>query len=577
MLVKVCGLTDPETARKAVEQGAEYIGLLFSKVSPRAISIDQAKEIVKAVREAGAEPVAVFADETLEQMLAIIEALDLKTVQLHWDGPRQACDALPAHLRKIYVADGKPLPETLDPKRDFLLFERQFYDPQGYRFFVAGGLDAENVQEAIRKTLPHGVDASSGLEYAKGKKDPEKIARFIQRAKGVGRYGDFGGMYVPELLMSPLKELELAYETIGRSETFQSELREILRNYAGRPTALTEAVRFAKAIDGPRIFLKREDLLHTGAHKINNAIGQCLLAKKMGKTRIVAETGAGQHGVATATAAALFGLECIVYMGQTDIERQAPNVEKMKLLGAVVMSVTQGSATLKDAVNEALRDWASSYETTHYCLGSALGPHPFPAMVASFQAVIGIEAKEQLRNRVGRDPDLAIACVGGGSNAIGLFSAYLNEASVRLVGVEAGGTGKGLGNHAARFQEGRPGVIHGTYSYLLQDENGQVAGTHSISAGLDYPSVGPQHAELYKSKRAEYDVCSDEEALAAFQLLARTEGIIPALESSHALGYLMRIAATLPKETIVLVNLSGRGDKDLPKYFENRSTGGKNE
>jgi tryptophan synthase beta chain len=311
---------------------------------------------------------------------------------------------------------------------------------------------------------------------------------------------------------------------------------------------------FSKAINGPRIFLKREDLLHTGAHKINNAIGQCLLAKKMGKTRIIAETGAGQHGLATATACALLGLECVVYMGQTDIERQAPNVFKMRLLGAEIISVTNGSATLKDAVNEALRDWASSYENTHYCLGSALGPHPFPAMVASFHKVIGDEAKLQMRERVGRDPDLCIACVGGGSNAIGLFSAFLDD-KVGLIGVEAAG--------AARFKNGSPGVLHGTYSLLLQYENGQVQKTHSISAGLDYPGVGPKHSELFASQRVQYDVCSDEEALAAFKLLTRTEGIIPALESSHALGYLMRVASTLPKEAVVLVNLSGRGDKDV--------------
>ncbi len=355
---------------------------------------------------------------------------------------------------------------------------------------------------------------------------------------------------MPEILIQPLKELEKAFRTISIEEEFL----DLLRHYAGRPTALTEVPNFAKAIDGPRIFLKREDLLHTGAHKINNAIGQCLLAKKMGKTRIIAETGAGQHGVATATACALLGLECVIYMGQTDIERQAPNVFKMELLGAKVIPVMQGSCTLKDAVNEALRDYAASFETTHYCLGSALGPHPFPAMVAHFQKVIGREAKEQMRERIGRDPDLCVACVGGGSNAIGLFSAYLND-PVQLVGVEAEG--------AARFKNGSPGVLHGTYSYLLQDENGQIQETHSISAGLDYPCVGPKHAELYAADRVEYEICNDQEALAAFQLLCRTEGIIPALESSHALGFLARIAHTLPKETIVLVNLSGRGDKDV--------------
>ena len=542
MLIKICGIMDPKMATFAARKGANYIGLLFSSVSPRATPLDKAQEIVQAARLAGAEPVGVFADESLEHIQTIVETLGLKIVQLHGEEPRKACEAL-SHLQRIYVADGNPLPPSLDPKKDFLLFEKHFQDPQDFRFFVAGGLTSDNVQEAIEKHAPHGVDVSRGA------RDEEAISAFIETAKP-GRFGPFGGMYVPELLVQPLKELAHAFETIPLEEEFL----QLLRDYAGRPTALTEIPRFAEAIGGPRIFLKREDLLHTGAHKINNAIGQCLLAKKMGKTRVIAETGAGQHGVATATACALLGLECVIYMGQTDIERQAPNVYKMTLLGAKVISVKQGSMTLKDAVNEALRDWASSYETTHYCLGSALGPHPFPAMVARFQEVIGREAKKQMRERIGRDPDLCIACVGGGSNAIGLFSAYL-KGPVELIGVEAAG--------AARFQNGSPGVLHGMYSFLLQDEAGQTQKTHSISAGLDYPAVGPKHAELHTLARARYEMCTDEEALAAFHLLARTEGILPALESSHALGYLMRIAPTLPKEAIVLVNLSGRGDKDV--------------
>lgn len=542
MLIKICGVMDPTLARFAVEQGAHYVGLLFSKRSTRALELSKAKEIAAAVREAGGEPVAVFADESLEEMQNIIQQLDLHIVQLHGDGPRSHTDSL--SLQKIYVADGKPLPSSLDPARDFLLFETQVEDPKGFRFFIAGNLHADNVQEAIFRHQPHGVDASRGVRTS------DAMAAFITHSRP-GRFGPFGGMYVPELLVQPLKELERAFQTICIDE----ELLDLLRHYAGRPTAMTEVKNFAKAIDGPRIFLKREDLVHTGAHKINNAIGQCLLAKKMGKTRVIAETGAGQHGVATATACALFGLECTVYMGQTDIERQAPNVQKMKLLGADVISVSRGSATLKEAVNEALRDWAASYESTHYCLGSALGPHPFPTMVAQFQKVIGQEVKEQIQERVGRNPDLCIACVGGGSNAIGLFSAFLDDPLVQLIGVEAAG--------AARFQNGSPGVLHGTYSFLLQDDAGQVQETHSISAGLDYPGVGPQHAALHTSKKVAYESCSDEEALFAFQLLSRTEGIIPALESAHALGYLARIAPTLPKEAIVLVNLSGRGDKDV--------------
>lgn len=560
MFIKICGLTDPETARYAVRQGANYIGILFSDISPRKIDLATARAIVDAVREEGGEPVGVFADEPLEEIERIAAALDLKIVQLHGDIPRRACAHLP--MAKIYVADGNPLPSSLDPERDFLLFERKIQDPGTFRCFFAGGLRAENVQSAIEKYRPFGVDVSSGVEERLAAKSREKIAAFIREARP-GRFGPFGGLYVPELLVAPLKELEGAFDQIVKTSEFQNRFLGLLYTYAGRPTALTEVLNFSQAIDGPRIFLKREDLLHTGAHKINNAIGQCLLAKEMGKHRVIAETGAGQHGVATATACALLGLECVIYMGRVDMERQAPNVRKMELLGAKVVAVDTGSATLKDAVNEALRDWASSYESTHYCLGSALGPHPFPSMVAHFQECIGREAKQQLQERTGQNPDLCIACVGGGSNAIGLFSAYLDDLNVQLIGVEAGGKGRTLGEHAARFQGGSPGVLHGTYTYVLQDENGQIGSTHSISAGLDYPAVGPQHAALHQIGRARYESCTDEEALFAFKLLARTEGIIPALESSHALGYLIRIAKTLPKETIVLVNLSGRGEKDL--------------
>lgn len=383
----------------------------------------------------------------------------------------------------------------------------------------------------------------------------------------MGRYGDFGGAYVAEILMQPLSELRAAWDEAKSDSTFKKTLSATLKNYAGRPTALTEVPSFSAKINGPKIFLKREDLLHTGAHKLNNALGQCLLAKRMGKTRIIAETGAGQHGVATAAACAHLGLTCVVYMGSTDMKRQAPNVLRMKLMGATVVPVENGSATLKDAVNEALRDWSESYSDTHYCLGSALGPHPFPEMVAEFQSVIGRECREQFQQQLGALPNLVIACVGGGSNAIGIFSEFLAENTVQLIGVEAGGTGKELGQHAARFYTATPGVLHGCYTYVLQDSEGQIAETASISAGLDYPAVGPQHAELYKTKRVEYVAATDDEALAALKLLARTEGIICALESAHALAYLIKIADQLPKNSNVLVNLSGRGDKDLPQIM----------
>lgn len=383
-----------------------------------------------------------------------------------------------------------------------------------------------------------------------------------------GRYDEFGGMYIPEVLMEPVNELVVAWKSAKSDFSFRNTLTTILNNYAGRPTALTEVPSFAAKINGPRIFLKREDLLHTGAHKLNNALGQCLLAKKMGKTRIIAETGAGQHGVATAAACAYLGLTCVVYMGSTDMKRQAPNVSRMKLMGATVVPVEHGSATLKDAVNEALRDWSSFFSHTHYCLGSALGPYPFPEIVAEFQSVIGIECAEQCQQQIGDNPNLIIACVGGGSNAMGIFSNFLPNSSVRLIGVEGGGHGKLLGEHAARFYTKTCGVLHGCYTYVLQDQHGQIAPTSSISAGLDYPAVGPQHAALFKNNRVEYVSATDDEALHALQLLANTEGIICALESAHALAHLIKIAPTLNKNNCVIVNLSGRGDKDLPELMQ---------
>jgi len=378
-----------------------------------------------------------------------------------------------------------------------------------------------------------------------------------------GRYGEFGGRYAPETLMTALDQLDAAYEEAKADPAFAAELEGLLRDFVGRPTALYFAENLTKRLGGAKIYLKREDLAHTGAHKINNAIGQGLLTRRLGKNRVIAETGAGQHGVATATVCAKLGLECIVYMGEVDMERQAPNVLRMRLLGAEVRGVSSGSKTLKDAINEAMRDWVTNVETTHYLIGSAVGPHPFPAIVRDFQSVIGREAKAQMIEKEGRLPDYAIACVGGGSNAIGLFHDFIDEPSVRLVGVEAAGSGIETGHHAASISAGRPGVLHGSYSYLLQDAYGQVIETHSISAGLDYPGVGPEHAYLKQSERAAYEAVTDKEALAAFQLLSETEGIIPALESSHAIAYVEKLAPKLRPAEIILVNLSGRGDKDL--------------
>jgi len=378
-----------------------------------------------------------------------------------------------------------------------------------------------------------------------------------------GHFGRFGGMFVPETLMAPLQELAAAYAEARRDPEFQRELDDLLKNYVGRPTPLYLADRWTEKLGGAKIYLKREDLLHTGAHKINNALGQILLAKRLGKSRIIAETGAGQHGVATATVCARFGMECVVYMGAVDMERQALNVARMRLMGAEVRAVTAGQATLKEAVNEAMRDWVASVDHTHYILGSALGSHPFPMIVRDFHRVIGVEAREQVLEKEGRLPDVLVACVGGGSNAIGLFHPFLEDEGVRMIGVEAGGEGILPEKHAARFQGGKLGVLQGTKTWLLANDDGQIELTHSVSAGLDYAAVGPEHAYLQDIGRIEYSYATDDEALAAFQELARCEGIIPALESSHAIAHVIKLAPTLPKDSIIIVNLSGRGDKDM--------------
>jgi tryptophan synthase beta chain len=380
------------------------------------------------------------------------------------------------------------------------------------------------------------------------------------------KFGPYGGQFVPETLMPALIELEAAFVSARQDRDFIREFDQLMASFVGRPTPLTHARRLSEKLGGAQIYLKREDLAHTGAHKINNALGQALLVKRMGKKRIVAETGAGQHGVASATVAALLGLECVVYMGVVDIARQEPNVFRMKLLGAQVRPVTSGTQTLKDAINEAIRDWVTNVQDTHYLLGSALGPHPYPTIVREFQSVIGREAREQIWMEIGRLPDTVIACVGGGSNAIGVFSGFVNDEQVELIGVEAGGSGIETGKHAARFgdpSKGRVGVIHGTRTYVLQDEDGQIAETHSVSAGLDYAAVGPEHALMRDNERAFYTSATDEEALDAFQVLCHTEGIIPALESSHAVAEVIKRAPQMQKDQVILVNLSGRGDKDL--------------
>jgi tryptophan synthase beta chain len=380
---------------------------------------------------------------------------------------------------------------------------------------------------------------------------------------GRGRFGEFGGRFVPETLMHPVEELERAYEKARGDPGFRLELDRLLKDFAGRPTPLFYARRLTERLGEAQIYLKREDLLHTGAHKINNCLGQGLLAKRMGKTRLVAETGAGQHGVATATVAALLGMQCVVYMGEEDMARQSPNVFRMQLLGTEVVGVSSGSRTLKDAINEAMRDWVTNVENTHYLLGSVLGPHPYPLMVREFHRVIGQETRRQILEAKGKLPDYLFACVGGGSNSIGLFYDFIPDREVKMVGVEAGGRGISLGEHAARFAGGKPGVLHGTYTYVLQSDDGLISNTHSVSAGLDYPAVGPEHAALFHQGRVEYTRVCDEEALEAARVLAHSEGIIPALESAHAVAEVLKRAPKMSREAIVVVNLSGRGDKDL--------------
>ena len=384
----------------------------------------------------------------------------------------------------------------------------------------------------------------------------------------LGHFGPYGGRFVPEALIAALDELSAAHISAQSDPNFQAELLELHKTYSGRPSILTDAKRFSEYAGGAQILLKREDLNHTGSHKINNVLGQALLTKRMGKKRIIAETGAGQHGVASATAAALFGLECVVYMGEADTKRQSLNVARMKLLGATVVPVTQGSKTLKDAINEAMRDWVTNVETTHYLLGTVAGPHPFPTMVRDFQRIIGVEARQQVLDLTGRLPDAVLACVGGGSNAIGIFHPFIDDKSVRLIGLEAGGSGIETGLHAATISGGTPGVLHGTRSYVLQDKDGQTIESHSISAGLDYPGVGPEHAYLNDIGRAEYRPVTDDQAMYAFSLLCKSEGIIPAIETAHALAGALEIGNELGKEAILLINLSGRGDKDVQTAAE---------
>jgi tryptophan synthase beta chain len=596
MLVKICGITREEDACVAVGLGASAIGFVFWPGSPRCISPERAKAIVDRLPPL-VSTVGVFVDETPGRVRAIAERVGLSAVQLHGEETPEAATRLGVRVIKTVRADSQGLEALADwPDSVTLLVDATDPKLRGGSGLVsdwtmaarmaarrplmlAGGLTPENVAQAIRTVHPIGVDVSSGVESSPGVKDHAEMRRFVEAVRGEasaplppfgrrdpdarGYFGPFGGRFVPETLMAPVEALEKAYFAARADPAFAVSLADLLSHYVGRPTPLTEARRLSAAAGGARIFLKREDLTHTGAHKINNALGQALLARRMGKSRVIAETGAGQHGVAAATACALLGLRCEVYMGAEDMRRQAPNVARMEWLGARVRRVDGGSRTLKDAINEAMRDWVANVQDTYYLLGSVLGPHPYPLMVREFQSIIGSEARRQVLAQVGRLPDAVVACVGGGSNAIGIFDAFLSDAAVRLVGVEAGGEAPTPGRHAARFAGGSPGVLQGTRTYILQDRDGNIESTHSVSAGMDYAAVGPEHAWLREQGRTEYTLASDDEARQAFRDLAHLEGIIPALESAHAVAAARYVARDVGPDGVVLVNVSGRGDKDL--------------
>ena len=577
--VKICGLSTPEAVQTAVEAGADYIGFVFAP-SKRQVTLEQARQLATGIPK-GVQKVGVFVSPQREEVEQACQVVGLDLIQVHGPMDDTILQDLPKQtIRAVQVGKDVTLPET---SADYLLFDApvagsgetfnwQELESQNVTkpFFIAGGLTEDNVADAIRFFHPYAVDVSSGVE-TNGKKDQEKIKRFIERVSMAykqpdknGFYGRFGGRFVPETLMTAVLELEEAYRESQADPSFQAELDQLLKQYVGRETPLYYAKNLTKYVGGAKIFLKREDLNHTGAHKINNALGQVLLAHRMGKKKIIAETGAGQHGVATATAAALFDMECTIYMGEEDVKRQALNVFRMELLGAKVQSVTDGSRVLKDAVNAALRAWVANVEDTHYIMGSALGPHPFPEIVRDFQSVIGREAKRQFAEQNdGALPDAVLACVGGGSNAIGLFYPFVEDTSVAMYGAEAAGLGVDTDQHAATLTKGRPGVLHGALMDVLQDAHGQILEAFSISAGLDYPGIGPEHSYFHEIKRATYVPVTDQEALEAFQLLSKVEGIIPALESSHAIAYAVKLAKEMGPEKSMIVCLSGRGDKDV--------------
>ncbi|MBQ8054766.1 MAG: tryptophan synthase subunit beta [Lachnospiraceae bacterium] len=581
--IKICGMRRQEDIEAANMCRPDYIGFILSEGFRRSVKPEEARALAKRLAP-GIRVVGVFVNEPVEKIAACCDFLDL--IQLHGKEDngylkrlREAADK--PVIQAFRIAEAGDFERALQSSADLILLDSGTGSGQSFDWsligqserpwILAGGLGPDNVAEAAARFRPYAVDLSSGAE-TDGWKDPMKMRACVEAVRKTqkevtqmsrGRFGKFGGQYVPETLMNELIRLEEQYNFYKNDPAFCAELTELLNSYAGRPSRLYYAGKMTEDLGGARIYLKREDLNHTGAHKINNCLGQVLLAKKMGKTRVIAETGAGQHGVATATAAALLGLECEVFMGRLDCERQKLNVFRMELLGAKVHPVESGTKVLKDAVNETMREWAGRVEDTHYVLGSVMGPHPFPTMVRDFQAVISKEARAQILEAQGKLPDAVIACVGGGSNAIGMFYHFIGDEGVRLIGCEAAGRGVETGEHAATITDGSLGVFHGMKSLFCQNEYGQIKEVYSISAGLDYPGIGPEHAYLHDIGRAEYVPVTDDEAVEAFEYLAKTEGIICAIESAHAVAQARKIAPTMGKDQSLIICLSGRGDKDV--------------
>ena len=583
--IKICGIRRLKDIEIINKYKPEYIGFVFTD-SPRKISYEQAHELKNKLNPS-IKSVGVFVNEDIDNIIKLYENKTIDIAQLHGEENESYIKNLKEKtdniqiIKSIIINTDEDLNQYKHTKADYLLLDSGKGSGKTFnwdlineninkKLFIAGGLNSNNINQAINKFKPYAVDLSSSLEV-NGYKDELKIKKIMEVVNLTkGRYGIYGGQYISETLMNEILYLEEQYNHYINDEDFISELNLLLKEYAGRPSLLYYAERMTQDLGGAKIYLKREDLNHTGAHKINNVLGQVLLAKKMGKTRVIAETGAGQHGVATATAAALLNMECEIFMGEKDTQRQALNVYRMELLGAKVHPVKSGTKTLKDAVNDTFRDWIARVHDTHYVIGSTMGPHPFPMMVRDFQSVISAEARQQILEKEGKLPTAVIACVGGGSNAMGAFYNFINDKEVKLIGCEAGGKGIDTPYNAAALTKGKTGIFHGMKSIFNQGDYGQIAPVYSISAGLDYPGVGPEHAYLKDSKRAEYIPITDDEAVNAFEYLSRMEGIIPAIESSHAIAHAMKIAPEMDKDDILIVCLSGRGDKDVKSIAEYR-------